>query len=41
MRLANASLLVVLGRADSAAIGAPCVLEELGSRTPDDVDLDL
>src|SRR5919197_396595 len=39
MRLANASLLVVLGRANSAAIGAPCVLEELGSRTPDDVDL--
>src|SRR5213078_2986626 len=24
---------------DSAAIGAPCVLEELGSRTSDDVDL--
>src|SRR5207302_8221413 len=39
MRLANASLLVVLGRANSAAIDAPCVREELGSRTPDDVDL--
>src|SRR5436853_447801 len=39
MRVANASLLVVLGRVDSAAIDAPCVLEELGSRTPDDVDL--
>src|SRR5437588_239828 len=39
MRLANASLLVVLGRANSAAIDAPCVREELGSRTPDDVEL--
>src|SRR5882724_12840452 len=28
-----------LGRANSAAIDAPCVLEELGSRTPDGADL--
>jgi len=35
MRLANSSLLFVLGRVNSAAIDAPCVLEELGSRTPD------
>src|SRR5207237_3966563 len=39
MRLANASPLVVLDRTDSAAIGASCVREELGSRTPDEVDL--
>jgi hypothetical protein len=38
-QLANASPLVVLGRPNSAAIGAPCVREVLGSRTPDNVDL--
>jgi hypothetical protein len=39
MRLANASPLLVLGRANSAALDAPCVREVLGSRTPDDVTL--